>query len=76
MKIETYTLPAYWGPALINGDYSGYEDNEIAEIQEFERLHCCVGCGDDSWFSWRNDVNKLGGDVQEFYFERVERNDD
>jgi len=68
-----YTLPAYWASALINGDYSGYEDDEIAEIQEFERLHgCCVGCGDDSWFSWQNDVNKLGGDVQEFYFQKVE----
>lgn len=70
---DIYTLPAYWASALINGDYSGYEDNEIAEIQEFERLHgYCVGCGDDSWFASHSDVNSLGGDVKEFYFPRVE----
>jgi hypothetical protein len=30
MKIETdtVTLPSYWASALINGDYSGLNDNE------------------------------------------------
>lgn len=78
MKIEPYTLPAYWAPALINGDYSGYEDDEIAEIQEFERAHgYCVGCSEETEeFSWRNDANKLGGSTKEFYFQKVGCNDD
>lgn len=73
MGIETYTLPAYWASYLVNGDASGYTDEEIAEIDTFcKGKGCCVGCSDDSEFSWRNDVNKLGGDVKEFYFPRVE----
>ena len=29
------TLPTHWAAALINGDFSGYEDDEIDRIQEF-----------------------------------------
>lgn len=37
MKIHTENviLPAYWASALINGDYSGCEDSEEKEINEF-----------------------------------------
>ena len=71
MKIETYTLPAYWACYLINGDASGYTDEEIAEIDAFcSGKGFCVGCSDDTVeFAWRNDANKLGGSTKEFYFE-------
>ena len=78
MKIETYKLPAYWASYLINGDASGYTDDEIAEIDRFcAGKGRCEGCSDETEeFSWRNDANKLGGMVTEFYFERVEGNHD
>ena len=71
MKIETYTLPAYWASYLINGDASGYSDEEIAEIDDFRAgKGRCEGCSDETEeFSWRNDANKLGGMVTEFYFQ-------
>ena len=70
---DIYTLPAYWARYLVNGDVSGYTDEETAEIDAFcSDKGCCVGCGDDSWFSSQSDVNSLGSDVKEFYFQRVE----
>lgn len=70
--VETYTLPAYWAPALINGDETGMEEDDIKDLEDWlERVNPgpCVGCGPDSWYSWENDSgNRLGGDVMEFYF--------
>ena len=42
MKIETYTLPAYWASYLINGDASGYSDEEIAVEMLFQHHNNCV----------------------------------
>lgn len=70
MKFETYTLPAYWASYLINGDCTGMDDSEIAEVDEFcSDKGYCVGCSDEEEFRWRNDANKLGGSTLEFYFE-------
>lgn len=78
MKIEPYTLPAYWASYLTNGDVSAYTEEEEAEIDTFCRgKGFCVGCSEETEeFSWRNDANKLGGSTKEFYFQRVERDDD
>lgn len=76
MNTETYILPEYWASALINADYSGLEDSDIEEIENFEsenkEANCrftCIGCSDESYFSWRNDATNLGGDVLEYTFD-------
>ena len=69
-----FTLPAYWASALINGDFSGVTENDIAAMNKFAareniKLESCLSCSDESWFSWHNDSgNGLGGDVMEFTF--------
>lgn len=34
IETEVYTLPAHWAPALINLDYSGYEQEELDQINQ------------------------------------------
>ena len=63
--MEEYTLPAHWACCLINGDRSGLSDEDIGEIDKWmednDYPHFCdVG---ESYFSWTNDANDLGGDV-------------
>ena len=74
-EIETaeYVLPAYWASYLINGDASGLEDDEQAEIDQWldrGQPGCCVDCG-ESEFSWRNDATGLCGDVATFVFHKL-----
>lgn len=35
MQTELYTLPAHWASALINGDLSGYEGDDLEAIRRF-----------------------------------------
>lgn len=69
---ETYTLPTHWASLLINGDASGLENAELAEIQEWEKNHlwlgCCIDMQNEQEFSWENDANYLGGSTAEFTF--------
>ncbi len=63
--MEEYTLPAYWSCYLMNGDHSGLSDDDIAEVdtwmEDNDYPHFCdIG---ESYFSWTNDANDLGGDV-------------
>lgn len=73
---ESYTiltLPAYYASYLINGDASGLTDAKQIAIDKFileSDVGGCVGCSDDSWFAWSNDLGNLGGYVCEFYFEK------
>jgi hypothetical protein len=67
------TLPAYYASYLINDDPSGLTDAEQIAVDKFileSDVGGCIGCSDDSWFAWSNDMDNLGGDVMEFYFER------
>jgi hypothetical protein len=43
MKTIKLTLPEFWASALINGDYSGLEDDEVQELEQ--------------WLSWAKDQN-------------------
>lgn len=75
MKIhtETYILPAYWASALVNGDYSGLEDPDTKQLNDWleqTKPGSCVGCSEEQYFSWHNDATRLGGDVLEFYFHK------
>ena len=73
MKLDTYILPAYWASYLINGDLSGYEDSEIAEIEALcKGLGPCIDMTDEDEFSWTNDANNLGGAVATFHFQVLE----
>lgn len=70
MKTETRTLPAHWAPYLINGDATGLDDSDEKECDAYmerEGLPAPVDCG-EAYFAWRNDANRLGGDVCEFTF--------
>lgn len=73
---DTYILPAFWGPALINCDYSGYTENEAKEIRSFidsnkQKKHAfyCLDMAGDTYFSHSNDANNMGGEVCEFIFD-------
>lgn len=49
---ETETLPAHWASALINGDYSGLEDDEEQEVLDWLDEHPyygeCFSCSDET----------------------------
>ena len=68
-----FKLPAFWAISLINGDQSGYTDQEILEISKFvddNGLGYCVGCSEESFFQHSNDANNIGSDCLEFYFHK------
>jgi hypothetical protein len=68
MQTETFNLPRHWASALINGDYSGYEDEDVNAIMAFtvwmvaEYHSCwCISCGDDEDdFRWYHDATRFG----------------
>jgi len=72
METETieYVLPVWTLPALINGDLSGLEDSEVNALDALHveiDLHACgrhyhwSATEDESFFSWRNDLQGLHG---------------
>lgn len=74
MKTLTYTLPSYWASYLVNGDASGLEDAEIAEVDAFVKseandgLFSCADVSEETWFAHTNDASGVGGDVATFTF--------
>ena len=69
MDTITYILPVYWASYLINADDSGLSEDELDVINEWliqENNPDFVDVSEDSWFSWHNDVNLVGGDVAEY----------
>lgn len=71
ITVSQYTLPASWASALVNGDVSGLDDAESAQIVawlESVEPGYCVGCSDESHFAWRNDASNLGGDCLVYTF--------
>ena len=80
MNLVTFTLPAYWGPALINGDETGLEDDESQHLSEFIHWLTSQGiraealdCSDESEFCWTHDAVEWtgGADCCTFTFQRV-----
>jgi len=74
MKTETFLLPTHWASYLINGDASGYTDEEETEIVQW--LVCnapgpCIDCS-DMGFLWRGDDSTLGCDRSEYVFQVIE----
>ena len=68
----TYTLPAYWAPAVINGDYSGLTLDEECEVNDWLNEHipydCSASVSSETFFAHRNDANNMGADCAEFTF--------
>jgi len=67
MRMEQYELPAHWASALINGDDSGLEEEDLIALEKFERYmalvykQCwCVDVGEETWFSNYHDATKFG----------------
>ena len=73
IETETYVLPASWSSMLIYGDATGYEDDELAEIERFLQRHpgYCIGVSEETWFARRNDANSLGDTVATYTFQIV-----
>ena len=74
-----YVLPTYALSALINGDVSGLEDNEVETIEQFERRvikRHGVGhwaqqdnAGYESYFAHYNDIDgTLGNDCEDWQY--------
>lgn len=74
MKTETYTLPAFWASALVNGDVSGMEDDDERVLIEWLALHPelggCLMCSEESEFCWHHDATPevLSCDCLDFTF--------
>ncbi len=66
MKTDTITLPAAWACALINGDYTGLDNDEAQRCENAESdLADCgwsvVDCG-DACFTWHYRQYDCGAD--------------
>jgi len=77
MKIETYTLPAQWACALINGDESGMADEESAALDQWlkdTRPGYCIGCSDEPEFTAWHDARdyELAADCLTYTFATYE----
>jgi len=71
METIQLDLPSFFAGYLINGDSSGLNEQEIQEIDSFlekEGVGHCMSMSDETWFSWRNDMNTVGNDVATFTF--------
>ena len=77
-SIGTYQIPSWALPALINGDTSGLSDSEESALEDFVYELSDIRIDDgarisglifnplgDAYFSNRNDIDGLGGDVVE-----------
>jgi hypothetical protein len=82
MSRETYLLPAFWAPALVNGDFSGMDDSDdkaltdwLAETfpaDKFPRGAWCVDCDSDAigFTHWHDAMpHVLACDAMPFTFE-------
>jgi hypothetical protein len=76
-ETDTVTLPSYWASAIINGDYSGMDDDETKRCDyELEQLAAdgwnVVDCDTDSTrFTWSyrlydTQADFCGGEVMDY----------
>ena len=70
METIVRIYPSYWAAYLINGDSSGYDDDEIKQIDEVTSgLGYCVRISDETWFQHGHDGNRnQGADVAKYEF--------
>ena len=70
------TLYAHWGSALVNNDYSGLDDAEIAELEMYvedeasqHEQFLCVNKADNDHFGTPEFTGALPGTVATFTFQ-------
>ena len=80
MEIEIYELPTHWASALINGDLSGYDSDDLEAIRRFAddmirrygKCWCLDVSDDEGNFVKYHDASQYGVlacDVAEFSFD-------
>lgn len=78
MKTIKLTLPEFWASALINGDFSGLEDDEANELEAWQSYastenigHCVDVNTDERFFIQHHDASAyvLACDCLEYTFE-------
>ena len=79
MKFEDYRLPSHWASALINDDWTGYDEDEIDTIQELLQgsgltAYFCCDVADDESFQqcpsyWSPSYGLLAGNYSTFTFQ-------
>ena len=67
MQTVQYTLPSHWASAFINGDDSGYEQEDLDAIDRFceyvkEQHDCCfcIDVEEDYYFTSFHDATDFG----------------
>lgn len=63
METSTYKLPAHWASALINGDYSGLEEQDEEQLMRViagEDLPDPIDCSDEPEFLKYHDAQPYG----------------
>ncbi len=66
MESNTYTMPSYWAPYLINGDSSHMYESEITQCNNYVKgLGACVGCSENPFFG---EFKGVGHELLEFTF--------
>lgn len=59
----TYTLPAHWAPALVNGDFTGLDDDDeeaLMRVIAGENLPDPIAVGDEPEFRKYHDAQPYG----------------
>lgn len=85
IEVDTITLPAYWASAIINGDYSGI-DNEAEALRcrakgaELAKGGWSIAAAGEPYFTWSYQVHDpgatcTGGDVIEYTMTRKMKHD-
>jgi len=79
MQIDDFRLPSHWASALINDDWTGYEDDEVDEIKDFLSMsglaqYFCIDVADDASFQqcpsyWSSSYGLLAGSYSTFTFQ-------
>jgi hypothetical protein len=84
-EVDTVTLPAYWASALVNGDFSGLDEDEAAQCEMvMDKLANdgweVVGTADDAepHFTWNYQVHNphsqyKGGEVMDYIVHRSQQ---
>lgn len=63
METSTYKLPAHWASALINGDFSGLEEEDEEQLMRViagEGLPDPIGCSTEPEFMKYHDAEPYG----------------
>lgn len=72
MKTTTYKLPTHWAAYFINGDATGYDDEELQAINDWQADHpdeSCLDVANDAAFMFDSlDDCELGCERATFTF--------